>query len=140
LRGGKILVQINELLTAPETKALRNLINPVLQKYRLYKSTTFLEEDNVVHEENDDVVERRAYIKHIELVTSKLPSKERVLITERYLNCDCYFDYEFFNEISDPPISEFTYYKLRTRAFAKLAKLLDVDFEGRNKLELNNVL
>jgi hypothetical protein len=126
------MAHIERLLTTEEKRALHIKVVWELEKYRESMAITF----------TDDELEsaRKIYCERIEREVSKLPKREAFLISQRYLNCDCDHDYVVFSEKFDPPISSFTFYALKVRAMARLAKALEISFEGQQKLEMNNVL
>ncbi|WP_306420545.1 hypothetical protein [Brevibacillus reuszeri] len=53
---------------------------------------------------------------------------EWFLIEERYMGADSEYitDYNIYNQRFNPPISEFTYYKIKWKAFYKFALALDI--------------
>lgn len=132
-----------------DRKSTRAAVDAALEKYRIYKSTLFEEREvkttaewsatprsntgvtsdqtgNIAAYNVDEPAARRAYCKRIEEAVKLLPRRERILITERYLNTDCDFDYVVYNNAFERPISEATYYHLKWKAFYKLALNLNI--------------
>lgn len=132
-----------------DRKKTQAAVEAALEKYRICKSTTFEEREagttagyeeriggnaNTISDQTANIAiynvdapaARRAYCERIERAVQKLPRRERFLITERYLNCDCDYDYVVYSQVFDPPISEFTYYKLKWKAFYKIALNLNI--------------
>lgn len=68
--------------------------------------------------------ERTEYIEKIRKAVNRLNFKERELIIKRYLQDDEVYDYEIYNDVG---LSESKYYKLRGRAFYKLAFILRIE-------------
>ncbi|WP_212986061.1 ArpU family phage packaging/lysis transcriptional regulator [Paenibacillus cineris] len=132
-----------------DRKKTQAAVEAALEKYRIYKSITFEEKEasitaspterfhgptNVTSDQTaaiaiyniDTPAARLAYCERIERAVSRLPKKERILITERYLNTDCDFDYQVYNNAFERPISETTYYKYKWKAFYKIALNLNI--------------
>ncbi|MCY9702135.1 ArpU family phage packaging/lysis transcriptional regulator [Paenibacillus larvae] len=72
---------------------------------------------------------RLAHIQRIDRAVSRLHPKERLLIQERYLKHDYVYDYVVYNQVFNPPISEKSYYRIRWKAFYKLALFLNIAVE-----------
>ncbi|MGG0171363.1 ArpU family phage packaging/lysis transcriptional regulator [Paenibacillus dokdonensis] len=62
----------------------------------------------------------------MERAVKQLPKRERILIMERYLNTDCDFDYDVYNNAFDQPMGETTYYRYKWKAFYKFALNLNI--------------
>lgn len=143
------MTQMSFELPEFDRKATRSAVDAALEKYRVYKSTVFEEKEaqttaqlsasprsdtgvtsdqtgNIAAYNVDEPVARRAYCRRIEEAVRLLPKRERILITERYLNTDCDFDYVVYNNAFERPISEATYYHLKWKAFYKLALNLNI--------------
>ncbi|MEJ8547106.1 hypothetical protein [Brevibacillus borstelensis] len=67
----------------------------------------------------------------------RLPRMERFLIEERYMSQDSEYltDYNIYNQRFNPPVSECTYYKIKWKAFYKLALALDIQVVKRDEGE-----
>ncbi|TRY27447.1 transcriptional regulator [Brevibacillus sp. LEMMJ03] len=134
-------------IPATEMKVIRTSVEAAMEKYRLYKYLMFDERvtrvtasyepffhsktnqksdqtASVAIQNVDTQAEREAYCKLIERAVDQLPEKEKFLITKRYLEDDYILDYQVYSFSFDPPISEFTYYKIKNRAMYKLALML----------------
>ncbi|MGM1050261.1 MAG: ArpU family phage packaging/lysis transcriptional regulator [Bacillota bacterium] len=144
-----------------DRKKTRAAVEAALEKYRIFKSIAFDEREaqttaawsdspkgytgttsdqtaNVVTFNVDVPASRRAYCERIERVVKRPPKRERLLISERYLNTDCDFDYVVYNHIFDPPISETTYYTLKWKAFYKIALNLNIQVVKEDKKVLKD--
>jgi ArpU family phage transcriptional regulator len=138
-------------ISAAEMKTIRTSVEGALRKYRLYKYLTFDEREATItanYEERegrrtnqtsdqtaaiaihnvDGHAARRAYCERIERAVKRLPRMERFLIEERYMGTDSEYitDYTVYCNRFDPPISEYTYYKIKNRAMYKLAAMLGI--------------
>lgn len=154
------MTQVSFELPEFDRKATRAAVDAALEKYRIYKSTLFEEQEakttaewsapprgntgvtsdqtgNIATYNVDEPAARRAYCERIERAVSKLPKRERILITERYLNTDCYFDYVVYNNAFDQPIGETTYYQLKWKAFYKIALNLNIQVVKEEKGQKN---
>lgn len=67
---------------------------------------------------------RRNFIKKIQRAVNRLAYQERSIIINRYLSNDEVFDYEVYNELG---YSERKYYRIKSRAFYKLAFILRIE-------------
>jgi len=80
-------------------------------------------EDKAI-EKIDQERERRNYILMVQKAVNRLGFNERSVIIERYMKGDDIFDYEVYNELG---FSERKYYRLKARAFYKLAFILRLE-------------
>lgn len=158
------MTQITFELPELDRKRTQVAVEAALEKYRIFKSTLIEEREaqtiaswsdapkgftgttsdqtsNIAIYNVDEPAARKAYCERIERAVSKLPRRERLLITERYLNTDCDFDYVVFNHVFDPPIGETTYYRLKWKAFYKIALNLNIqvvkEVKGSRNIEGN---
>ncbi|GED34211.1 ArpU family phage packaging/lysis transcriptional regulator [Brevibacillus centrosporus] len=140
-----------DFLPELDRKKTQKAVEAALSKYRLYKYLTFEEREatitasyelreggrtNLTSDQTaaiathniDGQIERRVFCERLERVVARLPRMERHLITERYLGSDSEYitDYAVYNNHFSPPISEFTYYKIKWKAFYKIALALDI--------------
>lgn len=146
-----------------DRKKTQAAVEDALEKYRICKSITFDEREasitqaysdmppvsptNVTSDQTgsiaihnvDAATARRAYCERIERSVQKLPRRERFLISERYLNCDCDYDYVVYSQVFDPPISEYTYYKLKWKAFYKIALNLNIQVVKEEQRSVENI-
>ena len=67
---------------------------------------------------------RKDYLLKIQRAVNRLAYQERSLIVKRYLSDDDVYDYEVYNELG---FSERKYYRLKARAFYKLAFILRIE-------------
>lgn len=68
--------------------------------------------------------ERKELISRIQRAVNRLSYQERSIIINRYLNDDDIYDYEVYNELG---YSERKYYRIKSRAFYKLAFILRIE-------------
>jgi ArpU family phage transcriptional regulator len=69
-------------------------------------------------------IEGGKYIKRISDAVNRLSPIERTIMIRRYLNEDDEFDYQIYNDLN---MSERKYYRIKARAFYKLAFALKVE-------------
>jgi len=82
----------------------------------------------------DQEEKRRKYIKRIMNAVNRLNYLERSIIVKRYLEDDAVYDYEIYNELG---FSERKYYRIKARAFYKLAFILRIEvYKEANNNEL----
>lgn len=150
------MTQITFELPELDRKLTQAAVEAALEKYRLYKSITSDEREaqttaawsdspkgytgttsdqtsNIAIHNVDSQEYRKRYCERMERAVKKLPMKERILITERYLNIDCDYDYVVYNHVLDPPIGETTYYKRKWKAFYKIALTLNIQVVKEQK-------
>ncbi|WP_227011501.1 ArpU family phage packaging/lysis transcriptional regulator [Paenibacillus lutimineralis] len=126
-----------------DRKLTQAAVEDALEKYRMYKFLTYEEREasttagynerfhgptNVTSDQTADIaihnvdaqVQRKRYCERIERVVYRMPRMER---EERYLTKehDYITDYNVYNHVFQPPISEGKYSKIRWKAFYKLA-------------------
>lgn len=127
-----------------DRKRTQSAVEAAFEKYRIFKMMTFEQREAVItasyqerlHDatnktsdqtvdvaiHNADVsAQRQAYCEWIEQSVKRLHPREQLLIEERYMKNDYIYDYHIYTSVFDPPVSEGTYYKLRWKAFYKLA-------------------
>jgi ArpU family phage transcriptional regulator len=146
-----MLVKIIDSLPTAEKKRIRKAVEAALSKYRLYKYLTFDEREatitasyeareggrtNKTSDQTagiavfnvDEKEKRKAYCERVERAVKRLPRMERFLIEERYMGADSEYimDYTIYCHRFDPPICEYTYYKIKNRAMYKLAAMLGI--------------
>jgi ArpU family phage transcriptional regulator len=125
----------------------KKAVEAALEKYRMYLLMEPLDYDtkitqsfsatppsntNEFHSKTESLVVKKLdqekaridYLKRIRLAVSRLSRDERLVINKRYLNEEDVFDYEVFNEIG---FSERKYYRVKARAFYKLAFILRIE-------------
>lgn len=72
----------------------------------------------------DEEKERKDFISKIQKAVNRLGYQERSIIINRYLNEDDVYDYEVYNALG---FSERKYYRIKARAFYKLAFILRIE-------------
>lgn len=82
----------------------------------------------------DEPARRKAFCEQVEQAISQLPTKERELITMRYMQRDLPYDFAVYEMTMDPPISEGKYIKIRIRAFTLIALMLGLEIDGLEQL------
>lgn len=85
-----------------------------------FHSTT----EEVVIEKIDQEEKRCKYIRQIKNDVNRLSYQERQVIIKRYLNEDDIYDYKVYNEFG---YSERKYYRIKARAFYKIAFILRIE-------------
>ncbi|MGG3448646.1 ArpU family phage packaging/lysis transcriptional regulator [Domibacillus aminovorans] len=68
--------------------------------------------------------QRRQYIKQMVVAVNRLGHMERAVLIQRYMTEEDVYDYEVYNELG---MSERKYYRLKSRAFYKLAFALRLE-------------
>lgn len=130
-----------QLLPEIDRERTKEAVEKALEKYRIF-SISVPEEHlpkvtasytltppantNAFHSPTEDAViknvdyhiEREKYIKQIQKAVNRLAFQERALIIKRYMSDEDVFDYTIYNELH---ISERKYYRIKSRAFYKLA-------------------
>lgn len=72
----------------------------------------------------DNIRYRRDFLKRIQKAVNRLNYQERAILIQRYMLQDNVFDYEIYRELG---ISDRTYYRVKSRAFYKLAFILKIE-------------
>lgn len=125
----------------------KEAVEAALEKYRMYMLTVPDEhpprvtqtyslvppsQTNAFHSSTEDAAikkvdferERDEYMEKIRRAVNRLNKTERELIIKRYLSNEEMYDYELYNEMG---MSESKYYRLKARAFYKLAFILRIE-------------
>lgn len=105
------------MLTVPD-----ELMPKVTQTYSIvppsntnaFHSTT----ESIAIERADSNRERDEFMERIRKAVNRLSMRERELIFKRYMTIEDVYDYDVYNEMG---FSETTYYRVREKAFYKLA-------------------
>lgn len=138
-----------------DREATKRIVETTLENYRMYllmdpedmqpKVTSSFKltpptNTNKFHSTTEDVaikriemdIKRRRVIRSIERAVNRLNYEERTAIIKRYLTDEDVFDYEVYNELG---YSERKYYRIKSRAFYKLAFILRIEVykEGETK-------
>ncbi|WP_163538292.1 ArpU family phage packaging/lysis transcriptional regulator [Gracilibacillus sp. YIM 98692] len=72
----------------------------------------------------DQENERHKFLKWVQRCVNRLSEQERAVIIKRYLSDDDIYDYEIYKELG---YSERKYYRIKSRAFYKLAFIMRVE-------------
>ncbi|WP_026572486.1 ArpU family phage packaging/lysis transcriptional regulator [Bacillus sp. UNC438CL73TsuS30] len=139
--------QLQFILPKIDEKKTKEAVEAALEKYRMYllsvteekvpkitasyslQPPAFTNEfhspvESAAIDKVDMERERENYIEWIRRAVNRLNFKERELIIKRYLEDEELFDYELYNEMR---MSERKYYRLKARAFYKLAFALKIE-------------
>jgi ArpU family phage transcriptional regulator len=68
--------------------------------------------------------ERDEYVKQVTEAINRLSKWERAIIIRRYISEDDMYDYEIYNDLG---MNERKYYRIKSRAFYKLAFALRIE-------------
>lgn len=140
-------MQISFKLPAINRTETKVAVESALEKYKMYllmdpeenepKITSTLKlvptaPNNQFHSSTEDAAvnkidqeeRRKKYITWIRKAVNRLAYQERAVIINRYLIEDEVYDYEVYNELG---FSETKYYRIKARAFYKLAFILRIE-------------
>lgn len=106
-----LLLQV-DLDLLPKITSSYTLVTPSITN-EFHSSTEDAATKNVDHQRNRD-----KFLKRIHQAVNRLSLNERSIIIKRYMDQEEYFDYEIYNELG---MSERKYYRIKSRAFYKLA-------------------
>jgi ArpU family phage transcriptional regulator len=143
---GKRFYQLSFLRDTNGEKT-KEAVEAALEKYRMYMLTVpdeFLprvtqtyslvppSNTNAFHSSTENAAikkadferERDEYMERIRRAVNRLNKMERELIIKRYMNLEEPYDYEVYNEMG---ISESKFYRIREKAFYKLAFALRIE-------------
>lgn len=127
--------------------ATRNQVESALEKYKMYllmdpselepKITSSFKlvpaaPNNQFHSSTEDTAvkkmdqekHRKEYLMKIQKAVNRLAFQERSIIINRYLDNDEVYDYEVYNDLG---FSERKYYRIKARAFYKLAFIMRIE-------------
>lgn len=140
-------MQMQFKLPEIDRKATRESVESLLEKYRMYLLQTSLDrlpsitaayslvlnspgglpssstESSAIANVDYDR-ERKRFIEWIARAVNRLPRDERSIIIQRYMKEDEMYDYQTYAELN---MSERNYFRLKSRAFYKLAFALKVE-------------
>lgn len=131
-----------------DRKRTQAAVEDALEKYRFFKTITFevreakttasyqerlhgpthvtSDQTSSIALYNVDEPERRKqYCERIEQIIERLPQREMLLMSQ-LIKKDRVYNYVVYNQIFDPPISEYTFYKIKWEATKKLAYALNI--------------
>jgi ArpU family phage transcriptional regulator len=141
------MVQLSFQLPEIDREETKKRVEAALEKYRFYllmvpekrlpRVTTtyslvppahtnafYSSTESAVIDKVDFERERDEYMEWIRRGVNRLSPRERELIVKRYLSDEEMYDYELYNEMG---MSESKYYRLKARAFYKLAFALRIE-------------
>ncbi|MUV39459.1 putative phage-related protein [Lentibacillus sp. JNUCC-1] len=148
--------QLSFMLPEIDRTETKKVVEKALESYKVYllmdpeelqpKVTSSLKlvpaaPSNQFHSTTEEVAvkkidmerKRKEYINRIRKAVNRLNYYERSIVLKRYLNSDDVYDYEVYNELG---FSERKYYRVKSRAFYKLAFILRIEVykeDGENK-------
>ncbi|WP_026678202.1 ArpU family phage packaging/lysis transcriptional regulator [Fictibacillus gelatini] len=140
------MTQLSFQLPKIDREATKDAVAAALEKYRLYVlmepeerlpkvTQTFSlvpPSNNGFHSSTEDAAitnvdqerYRKEYIERIRKAVNRLSYQERAIIIRRYMTHEDIFDYEVYSELG---MSERKYYRVKGRAFYKLAFILRIE-------------
>jgi ArpU family phage transcriptional regulator len=147
-KGTQLSFQLPEI----DREATREAVERALEKYRIYLLTVPEERlpkitqtfsivppsnTNQFHSSTEDAAafnidyakEKEDHINWVQKAVNRLSHLERGIIIQRYMNLEDVFDYEVYNELG---MSERKYYRVKARAFYKLAFVLKLEVYNTN--------
>lgn len=137
----------NFILPEIDRKETKKAVEAALERYRVFLLTLRLDElpavtqqyslvpptnTNKFHSSTEEVaianadydLKRKEYIQRIVEAVNRLDYWERAIIIQRYMRTEEVFDYAVYNELG---MSHRNYYRLKSRAFYKLAFALEIE-------------
>lgn len=151
-KGGICLGQLEFNLPAIDENETKKAVECALEKYMMYVLSQSLDRlpkvtqsftlvppsnTNEFHSSTEDAAianvdydrERMKYIKWVYSAVNRLSYQEREIIIKRYMDTEEVYDYELYNQLG---MSERKYYRVKARAFYKLAFALKIE-QYKNK-------
>lgn len=128
-------MELMKLLSAGEKRRVRKAVLKELERYRIFNSIKLFV-DEIESADSLYTTEQKQHIKDFckrtERAIEQLADIERQIITARYTSVDSDYltDFEIYENILNPSISETTYTIYRDRAFVKLAYILALEDSG----------
>jgi ArpU family phage transcriptional regulator len=140
--------QLEFILCEIDRDATKKAVEAALEKYRIFLLTLRLDQmpkvtqqysldvlpsnTNKFHSSTEQIAisnadyerERSEHIKRIVMAVNRLSYWERAILIRRYMTEDDVFDYEIYNDLG---MSERKYYRIKSRAFYKLAFALKIE-------------
>lgn len=139
--------QLEFILCEIDRDATKKAVEEALEKYRIFLLTQSLDKlpkvtqqyslvppsnTNKFHSSTEEMAisnadyeqERSEYIKRVVMAVNRLGYWERAILIRRYMTEDDVFDYEIYNDLG---MSERKYYRIKSRAFYKLAFALKLE-------------
>jgi ArpU family phage transcriptional regulator len=149
--------QLEFILCEIDRDATKKAVEAALEKYRVFLLTQSLDKlpkvtqqysldvppsnTNKFHSSTEEIAisnveyerERSEYIKRIVMAVNRLGYWERAILIRRYMTEDDVFDYEIYNDLG---MSERKYYRIKSRAFYKLAFALKIEVYKKEESEV----
>ncbi|OQP00870.1 ArpU family transcriptional regulator [Geobacillus sp. 44C] len=139
-----------------DRKATKKAVEAALEKYRMFLFTLSLDQlprvtqqyslvppsnTNKFHSSTEEMAirnadyerERDEYVKRMAAAVNRLSKWERAIIIRRYMSEDDVYDYEIYNDLG---MSERKYYRIKSRAFYKLAFALKIEVYKKEESEV----
>jgi len=139
--------QLEFVLPEIDRDATKKAVEAALEKYRVFLLTQSLDKlprvtqryslvppssTNKFHSSTEEMAirsadyerERDEYIQRVTAAINRLSEWERAIIIRRYMLEDDMYDYEIYNDLG---MSERKYYRIKSRAFYKLAFALRIE-------------
>lgn len=139
--------QLSFFLLEIDREATKKIVEDKLEEVRFYKQVGFIRKEikntpsylpryhaptNLISKPAEDVAvwnvdtesNMSEIIERVEKAVSRLSLSEKEIITKRYFDEDEVFDYTVYNELG---YSERQYYRIKSRAFYKLAFMLKLE-------------
>jgi ArpU family phage transcriptional regulator len=148
--------QLEFILCEIDRDATKKAVEAALEKYRVFLLTQSLDKlpkvtqqyslvppsnTNKFHSSTEEMAisnadyerERSEYIKRVAMAVNRLGYWERAILIRRYMMEDDVFDYEIYNDFG---MSERKYYRIKSRAFYKLAFALKIEVYKKEESEV----
>ncbi|MBY6269489.1 ArpU family phage packaging/lysis transcriptional regulator [Parageobacillus thermoglucosidasius] len=148
--------QLEFVLPEIDRDATKKAVEAALEKYRIFLLTHSLDKlpkvtqqyslvppsnTNKFHSSTEEMAisnadyerERSEYIKRIAMAVNRLGYWERAILIRRYMTENDVYDYEIYNDFG---MSERKYYRIKSRAFYKLAFALKIEVYKKEESEV----
>ncbi|MDX8288848.1 ArpU family phage packaging/lysis transcriptional regulator [Metabacillus indicus] len=149
--------QLAFILPEINTEETKKKVEEALEKYRILLLQAFDEEipkltatysfvppsnTNQNHSATENLAIKKAdhdkyrlnYLSNIQKAVNRLSQQERSIVIRRYMSDEEIYDYEIYNELG---MSERKYYRVKARAFYKLAFILKVEVYADHESVMN---
>jgi ArpU family phage transcriptional regulator len=154
----KMEKQLEFFLAEIDREATRKAVEAALEKYRVFLLTQSLDNlpkvtqqyslvppsnTNKFHSSTEKTAinnadyerERSEYINRVVIAVNRLGYWERAILIRRYMTEDDVYDYEIYNDLR---MSERKYYRIKSRAFYKLAFALKLEKYKNEECEVTS--
>lgn len=141
------------LLPEIDREQTKGAVEDILEKYRIYLLREPIERlpkitpnyslempsfTNAFHSSTEETaihnvdfeINRQSLLKKVQRAVNRLGYWERAIIIQKYMTQDNVFDYEVYNDLN---MSEKKYYRIKSRAFYKLAFSLRIEVYEEEK-------